>query len=61
VKFLVMLQKAGLIAGLLFAAGFGVESSVGMPGYAAVYLDDASKTYGLAFQAGRRLCHRPAE
>jgi hypothetical protein len=45
VKFLVMLQKAGLIAGLLFAAGFGVESSVGMPGYAAVYLDDASKTY----------------
>lgn len=44
-KLVSLLQRAGLIMVLLFAAGFGIETLVTIPDYAVVYLDDAANTY----------------
>src|SRR5258706_2597577 len=44
-KFLGRFQMAGLFTVITFVMAFGSQSFVDIPGYAAVYLDDASKTY----------------
>jgi hypothetical protein len=44
-KFLERFQMAGLFIVITFVMAFGSQSFVDIPGYAAVYLDDASKTY----------------
>ena len=40
-----LFQSALAIMALIFVAGFSIQLSVVIPGYAAVYLDDAVKTY----------------
>ena len=44
-KLLRLLQKMGMLTAITFVMAFGSKSVVEMPGYAAVYLDDARKTY----------------
>ncbi len=34
-----------LACAVLFVAGFGLETSVGMPGYAVVFVDDTARTF----------------
>ncbi|SRR5712691_1923433 len=44
-KFSSILKTSAVAAGILFFLGLGIGTSVPMPGYAPVYLDDVSKTY----------------
>lgn len=39
------IKTALAAAGLLLLVGFGIKVDVSMPAYAAVYLDDAARTY----------------
>lgn len=40
-----LLQRASIVTGGILLLGFGIETNDTMPGYAVIFVDDASKTY----------------